>query len=67
MFGKSAETVDFGEEVDYSDYQWFKDPPPVRHPVRIFLYLHRDLALIISFRKGKPCRSRNVCATAWRH
>jgi len=25
------ETVDFGAEVDYSAYEWFKDPPPPRH------------------------------------
>ena len=27
-FGKPAETVDFGGEVDYASYEWFKDPPP---------------------------------------
>jgi len=32
IFGKPAETVDFGTEVDYSAYEWFKDPPPPRHP-----------------------------------
>jgi hypothetical protein len=26
-FGKPAETVDFGGEVDYASYEWFKDPP----------------------------------------
>ena len=27
--GKPADTVDFGDnEVDYSGYEWFKDPPP---------------------------------------
>ena len=25
---KQAETVDWGGEVDYSGYEWFKDPPP---------------------------------------
>ncbi|KAI0778427.1 hypothetical protein BD413DRAFT_108097 [Trametes elegans] len=25
---KPAETVDWGTEVDYSGYEWFKDPPP---------------------------------------
>jgi hypothetical protein len=34
--GKSMETVDFGGEVDYSAYEWFKDPPPPRHAVCIF-------------------------------
>ncbi|KAI0308297.1 hypothetical protein B0F90DRAFT_1807514 [Multifurca ochricompacta] len=26
-FGKPAETVDVGGEVDYASYEWFKDPP----------------------------------------
>ena len=25
---KQADTVDWGDEVDYSGYEWFKDPPP---------------------------------------
>ena len=28
VYGKTEETVDFGGEVDYADYQWFKEPPP---------------------------------------
>jgi len=28
FYGKTEETVDFGGEVDYADYQWFKEPPP---------------------------------------
>lgn len=33
-FGKPAETVDFGGEVDYASYEWFKDPPPQsEHPL----------------------------------
>src|SRR5260221_11213860 len=35
-FGKPAETVDFGGEVDYASYEWFKDPPP-RSEVAPFL------------------------------
>ncbi|KAI0294959.1 hypothetical protein BC826DRAFT_909488 [Russula brevipes] len=31
-FGKPAETVDFGGEVDYASYEWFKDPPPREAP-----------------------------------
>jgi len=31
-FGKPAETVDFGGEVDYASYEWFKDPPPRSEP-----------------------------------
>ncbi|KAI0257040.1 hypothetical protein BJV78DRAFT_1087952, partial [Lactifluus subvellereus] len=31
-FGKPAETVDFGGEVDYASYEWFKDPPPRPEP-----------------------------------
>jgi len=31
-FGKPADTVDFGEEVDYASYEWFKDPPPRQEP-----------------------------------
>jgi len=32
-FGKPADTVDFGGEVDYASYEWFKDPPPrSEHP-----------------------------------
>ncbi|KAI0080343.1 hypothetical protein K474DRAFT_311669 [Panus rudis PR-1116 ss-1] len=30
VYGKPAETVDLGEGVDYSGYEWFKDPPPPR-------------------------------------
>ncbi|THH18564.1 hypothetical protein EW146_g2448 [Bondarzewia mesenterica] len=30
IFGKAAETVDFGGEADYAGYEWFKDPPPQR-------------------------------------
>ncbi|KAK7059176.1 hypothetical protein VNI00_001803 [Paramarasmius palmivorus] len=29
-WGKQADVVDFGGEVDYSGAQWFKDPPPER-------------------------------------
>lgn len=28
FYGKTEETVDAGGEVDYADYQWFKDAPP---------------------------------------
>ncbi|KAI0275169.1 hypothetical protein BC834DRAFT_815691 [Gloeopeniophorella convolvens] len=31
-FGKPSETVDFGGEVDYAAYEWFKDPPPRPEP-----------------------------------
>ena len=37
IYGKNPETVDWGAEVDYSDYEWFKDPPPrpeVSRPAR---------------------------------
>ncbi|KAH9944175.1 uncharacterized protein BXZ73DRAFT_87128 [Epithele typhae] len=27
-YGKQSDTVDWGAEVDYSGYEWFKDPPP---------------------------------------
>lgn len=37
-FGKPAETVDFGGEVDYASYEWFKDPPP-RPEVYLFSYI----------------------------
>ncbi|KAI0046595.1 hypothetical protein FA95DRAFT_1349383 [Auriscalpium vulgare] len=30
VFGKPTETVDFGGEIDYSNYEWFKEPPPTR-------------------------------------
>ncbi|KAI0322161.1 hypothetical protein OF83DRAFT_1049912 [Amylostereum chailletii] len=30
LFGKPAETVDFGQEMNYESYEWFKDPPPPR-------------------------------------
>ncbi|KAI3622134.1 purarive serine threonine protein kinase [Moniliophthora roreri] len=29
-WGKQADVVDFGGEVDYGNMQWFKDPPPMR-------------------------------------
>ena len=28
VYSKQADTVDWGDEVDYSGYEWFKDPPP---------------------------------------
>ena len=28
LYDKQADTVDWGGEVDYSGYEWFKDPPP---------------------------------------
>lgn len=31
---KVNDTVDWGDEVDYSGYEWFKDPPPPRPEVR---------------------------------
>ncbi|OBZ79447.1 hypothetical protein A0H81_00796 [Grifola frondosa] len=31
-FGKQTDTVDYGGEVDYADYEWFKDPPPRPEP-----------------------------------
>ena len=36
-FGKPAETVDFGGEVDYASYEWFKDPPPRSEVLPSFL------------------------------
>ena len=27
IYGKQSDTVDWGAEVDYSGYEWFKDPP----------------------------------------
>ncbi|KAH8102575.1 hypothetical protein BXZ70DRAFT_790851 [Cristinia sonorae] len=27
---KAADNVDWGDEADYSGYEWFKDPPPPR-------------------------------------
>lgn len=30
FYAKQGETVDFGGEVDYSNYQWFSDPPARR-------------------------------------
>ncbi|KAI0756762.1 hypothetical protein C8Q80DRAFT_1091282 [Daedaleopsis nitida] len=32
LYNKQAETVDWGGEVDYSGYEWFKDPPPRAPP-----------------------------------
>ncbi|KAI0814815.1 hypothetical protein BC629DRAFT_813997 [Irpex lacteus] len=29
-YGKPADTVDWGDEVDYSNYEWFKNPPSPR-------------------------------------
>jgi hypothetical protein len=34
VYGKAMDTVDAGGEVDYSDWQWFRDPPERREPVR---------------------------------
>ena len=38
LFGKSVETVDVGQEMDYANYEWFKDPPPPAQLVRATLY-----------------------------
>ncbi|GJE99656.1 hypothetical protein PsYK624_159270 [Phanerochaete sordida] len=32
VYAKQADTVDWGDEVDYSGYEWFKDPPPRPEP-----------------------------------
>ncbi|KAI0066463.1 hypothetical protein BV25DRAFT_1796311 [Artomyces pyxidatus] len=32
VFGKPTETVDFGGDIDYTNYEWFKDPPPPKTP-----------------------------------
>lgn len=37
-FGKPAETVDFGGEVDYASYEWFKDPPPRIEVCLVFMF-----------------------------
>jgi hypothetical protein len=29
----AAETVDYGGEVDYSNFEWFKEGPPTRTPM----------------------------------
>lgn len=31
-YNKPADTVDWGEDYDYSGYEWFKDPPPRPEP-----------------------------------
>lgn len=39
IYGKQEDTVDWGDEVDYSGYEWFKDPPPrpeVSHGASIY-------------------------------
>lgn len=28
LYPKQADTVDWGEEVDFTQYEWFKEPPP---------------------------------------
>ena len=38
IYGKNPETVDWGAEVDYSDYEWFKDPPPRPEVSRPWVY-----------------------------
>jgi len=38
IFGKTMETVDIGQEIDYAGYEWFKDPPPPPQSVRVILY-----------------------------
>ncbi len=37
IYGKPMETVDYGDEVDYGDYEWFKEPP-TRPEVRICVF-----------------------------
>ncbi|TFY78035.1 hypothetical protein EWM64_g5978 [Hericium alpestre] len=33
IFGKGTDTVDFGGEPDYANYEWFKEPPPPQDPL----------------------------------
>ena len=39
LYDKQADTVDWGGEVDYSGYEWFKDPPPRPEVRRLYPYL----------------------------
>lgn len=32
VYGKPMETVDYGDEVDYSGYEWFKERPQRPEP-----------------------------------
>lgn len=55
-FGKPAETVDFGGEVDYASYEWFKDPP-ARPEVITFLTLPCVLLTHICSLPPRPLRA----------
>jgi hypothetical protein len=56
-FGKPAETVDFGGEVDYASYEWFKDPPPSRPEVISFLTFPYVLLTHICSLPSSPLRA----------
>jgi hypothetical protein len=40
IYAKPADTVDFGQEMDYSGFEWFKDVPPARTPANPPADLH---------------------------
>src|SRR6266702_3214485 len=60
-FGKPAETVDFGAEVDYASYEWFKDPPP-RSEVFPFFYTLATVLLTLSGRSTPPSLNPTIKA-----
>lgn len=47
-FGKPAETVDFGGEVDYASYEWFKDPPARPEVISFLTFLYVSLTHVCS-------------------
>ena len=64
---KPADFVDYGDEVDYSGYEWFKDPPP-RPEVSAFSGRVRCIVLICcAAATAASCTSRTVHPTARSH
>lgn len=58
VYGKPMETVDYGDEVDYGDYEWFKEPPPRPEVCLRSIYpacvVERVWVLIMSFTFSQP-------------
>ena len=70
IFGKTMETVDIGQEIDYAGYEWFKDPPPPAQMVRVVFYPGAQQSLLtlrLLCYPVHPCRRRTIRPTAWRY
>ncbi len=66
-FGKPAETVDFGGEVDYASYEWFKDPPPQSEVAPFLRPSPRWMTKLLCVASPSPSSGRTLRAPTLRH